>query len=75
MQTIADKLQAVGRATRRLTQEAENQAKVLLECRRRMGQVERALDHVAEDVRRAEERRELDAAIEAELNRKGASLP
>ncbi|WP_297297308.1 hypothetical protein [uncultured Methylovirgula sp.] len=75
MKTIADKLQAVGRAKRRLTQEAENQAKVLLECRRRMGQVERALDHVAEDVRRAEERRELDAAIEAELNRKGASLP
>ncbi|MEW6438221.1 MAG: hypothetical protein AB1508_13750 [Pseudomonadota bacterium] len=75
MKTIADKLQAVGRAKRRLAQEAEDQAKVLLECRRRMGQVERALEDVAEQARRAGERRELDAAIEAELNRKGASLP
>jgi hypothetical protein len=75
MKTIADKLQAVGRAKRRLAQEAEDQAKVLLECRRRMGQVERALENVAEQARRAGERRELDAAIEAELNRKGASLP
>ena len=75
MKTIADKLQAVGRAKRRLSQQAEEQAKVLLECRRRMGQVERALETVAEEARRAEERRDLDAAIEADLNRKGASLP
>jgi AraC-like DNA-binding protein len=75
MKTLADKLQAVGRAKRRLAQEAENQAKVLLECQRRMGQVERALENVAEDARRHDERRELDAMIEADLNRKRASLP
>lgn len=75
MKTLADKLQAVGRAKRRLAQEAEDQARSLLECQRRMGQVERALEDVAEDVRRHEERRELDEMIEADLNRKRASLP
>ncbi len=75
MKTLADKLQAIGRAKRRLAQEAEDQTKVLLECRRRMGQVERALEGVADQARRADERRDLDAAIEAELNRKGAGLP
>jgi hypothetical protein len=75
MKTLADKLQAVGRAKRRLGQEIEDQAKVLLECRRETKQVERALEKAAEDERRADERRDLDAAIEAELNRKGASLP
>jgi hypothetical protein len=75
MKTLADKLQAVGRAKRRFAEQAEEQAKVLLECRRRAGQMERALETAAEQQRRAEERRDLDATIEAEMNRKGASLP
>lgn len=75
MKTLADKLQAVGRAKRRFTQEAQDQANVLLECRRRMGQMERALEGAAEDERRREEKRTLDLTIEADLNRKGASLP
>jgi hypothetical protein len=75
MKTLADKLQAVGRAKRRLAQEIEDQAKVLLECRRQTKQVERVLETATEDARRLDERRGLDATIEAELNRKGASLP
>ncbi len=75
MKTLADKLQAVGRAKRRFAEQAKEQAKVLLEYRRRAGQVERALETAAEQQRRAEERRDLDAVIEAEMNRKGASLP
>ncbi len=75
MKTLADKLQAVGRAKRRLAQAIEDQAKVLLECKRQTKQVERALETVAEETRRLDERFDLDATIEAELNRKGASLP
>jgi hypothetical protein len=75
MKTLADKLQAVGRAKRRLAQEIEDQAKALIERRRQEKQVERALETAADQARQHEERRDLDAAIEAELNRKGASLP
>ncbi|MEJ0051821.1 MAG: hypothetical protein WDN02_11555 [Methylovirgula sp.] len=74
MKTLADKLQAVGRAKRRLALEIEDQAKVLLERRRQTKQVERALETATEDTRRLDERRDLAATIEAELNRKGASL-
>jgi hypothetical protein len=68
-------LQAVGRAKRRFAEAAEDQTKALLECRRRMGQMERALKGAAEAQRQHDEKRELDSAIEADLNRKRASLP
>jgi hypothetical protein len=75
MKTITDKLRAVGRAKRRIEQEREEQAQRLLECVRRMHQTERILDAVSAQWRRVEERRELDATIEAETNRKRASFP
>ena len=73
--TITDKLRAAGRAKQRLEQERDQEAQALLECMRRTRQTERVLDQVAEQCRRLEERRELDAAIEAETNRKRASFP
>ncbi len=75
MKTLADKLQAVGRAKRRLGQVIEDQSKALLECRRQTKQVERALETAVENARRLDERRDLDATIETEMNRKAASLP
>lgn len=75
IKTVTDKLRALGRAKRRLEQESEDQGKSLLECTRRVGQIERAVHEVAEQCRRLEERRELDEAIEAETNRRRASFP
>jgi hypothetical protein len=73
--TITDKLRAVGNVKRRLEQEREKEAQVVLECMRRARQTERLLGEVAEECRRFEERRDLEAAIEAETNRKRASFP
>lgn len=73
--TITDKLRAIGKAKRQLEQERDEGTQALLECVRRARQTERVLDEVAEQCRRIEERRELDAAIEAETNRKRASFP
>jgi hypothetical protein len=73
--TITDKLRAVGKVKRRLEQERDEEAQALLQCMRRTRQTERILDEVAEQYRRLEERRELDAAIGAETNRKRASFP
>jgi len=67
--TIVEKLRALAEAKERFLREREAQTKVLMEGARRMGQVTHAAEAVARECRRAEERRELDAAIEATLNR------
>lgn len=73
--TITDKLRAIGKAKRRLELEREEQAGRLLDCMRRVHLTERVLEGVAEQCRRLQERGELDAAIEAETNRRRASFP
>ncbi|HLH10389.1 MAG TPA: hypothetical protein VKV77_00760 [Methylovirgula sp.] len=73
--TITDRLRALGRARKRFEQERDEEAERLLQSMRRVHQTERLLEEVAEDWRRLKERRELDEAIEAETNRRRASLP
>ncbi|TAL78625.1 MAG: hypothetical protein EPN75_10470 [Beijerinckiaceae bacterium] len=70
--TIVEKLRALAEAEERFLREREAQTKILIEGARRMGQVAHATEAVARDCRRAEERRELEAAIEATLNRQMA---
>ncbi len=72
--TIVDRLRALAEAKERLTRERDEQSRILLQGARRMGQVTHATEAVAEHCRRDEERRELDAAIDAALNRPGASF-
>ena len=59
----------------RLAQERDEQRRILLQRSRRMGQIAHATDAVAEQCRRSDERRELDAAIDATINRQRASFP
>jgi hypothetical protein len=68
--TIVEKLRALAEAKERFLREREAQSKVLIEGARRMGQVGHAAEAVARGCRRAEEKRELDAAIEAMLSRR-----
>lgn len=67
--TIIEKLRALAEAKERLKREREAQSGILIEGARRMGQVAHATQAVAEECRRDEEKRELDAAIEATLSR------
>lgn len=71
---ILDRLRALEEAKARLTREREEQRQLLLEDARRMGQVTNLTRAVEEHCRRDDEKRELDAAIEAALNRAAASL-
>lgn len=70
--TIVEKLRALAEAKERFLREREAQSKVLIEGARRMGQVTHTAEAVATECRCAEERRELDAAIEAMLSRQMA---
>lgn len=72
--TIVERLRALAEAKERLTRERDEQSRILLQGARRMGQVAHAAEAVAEHCRRDEERRELDAAIDAALNRPDASF-
>jgi uncharacterized protein YkuJ len=73
-QAIINRLRALDEAKARLTRERQEQTLLLLEGARRMGQVAHATEAVAEECRRDDEKRELDAAIEAALNRADASF-
>lgn len=73
--TIVERLRALAEAKERLTRERDKQSLLLLQQSRRMGQIAHATEAVAEQCRRSEERRELDAAIDAALNRQSASFP
>ncbi|MGB8279257.1 MAG: hypothetical protein WCF20_15175 [Methylovirgula sp.] len=72
--TIVERLRALAEAEERLTRERDAQSRILLQGARRMGQVAHAAEAVAEHCRRDEERRELDAAIDAALSRPDASF-
>jgi hypothetical protein len=71
---ILERLRALEEAKARLTREREEQRQLLLEDARRMGQVTNLTEAVEERCRREDEKRELDAAIEAALNRAAASF-
>lgn len=73
--TIVERLRTLEEAKERLMRERDRQSLLLLQQSRRMGQIAHATEAVAEQCRRSEERRELDAAIETALNRQGASFP
>ncbi|MGO9132849.1 MAG: hypothetical protein ACLP8A_02210 [Methylovirgula sp.] len=72
--SIFERLRALDAAEARMTHERDAQRLLLLEGARRMGQVSHAAEAAADDCRRDDEKRELDAAIEAALNRQDASL-
>jgi hypothetical protein len=73
-QAIVERLRALEEAKARLTRERDAQSRGLLEGARRIGLVTHAADAVAADCRRDDEKRDLDAAIDAALCRPGASL-
>lgn len=72
--TIAERLRTLDGANQRLKQEREEQARIFLQRSRRMGQIAHVTDAVAEQCRRSDDKRELDAAIDAAINRQRASL-
>jgi hypothetical protein len=71
---IATRLQSLAVQKQRTVVEKQQQAERAIEYLRRVGQAQRSVDAATEILRRIEERKELDATIEAELNRKQASL-
>ncbi len=73
--TIVERLRTLDESKERLAQERDEQRRILLQRSRRMGQIAHATDAVAEQCRRSDERRELDAAIDATINRQRASFP
>ena len=72
--TIATRLQTLATQKQRTSVEKQQQAERALEQVRRVGHAERRVEAMVEIMRRIEERRELDEIIEAEMNRKRASL-
>ena len=66
---IVEKLRALAEAKECFTRERQAQSRILIEGARRMGQMARATEAAAEECRRDDEKRELDGAIEATLNR------
>lgn len=70
---IFERLRALEEAKARLTLERDAQREVLLQGALRMEQITHATERVAEHCRREDEKRELDATIEAALNRTDAS--
>lgn len=71
---IFERLRALDEAEARLTRERDAQRQILLEDARRIGQVKNATEAVEEHCQRDEEKRELEAAIEAALARARASF-
>jgi hypothetical protein len=71
---IFERLRALETAKGRLTHERDEQRLIMLQGARRMGQVAHVTEVVADECRREDEKRELDAAIEAALNRTDASF-
>ena len=72
--TIIERLRAIEEAKERLKRERDEQSRILLQRSRRMGQIAHLTTAVAEQCRRSDEKRELDAAIDAAINRQCASL-
>jgi hypothetical protein len=73
--TIADRLRTLGAERQRAAVEKQIQAERVLDQTRRLGQTERRVDTAAALLRRIEERQDLAEVIEAQVNRKQASLP
>jgi hypothetical protein len=71
---ILERLRALDEAEARLTRERDEQRQILLEDARRIGQVSHATEAVEEHCQRDDEKRELEAAIEAALGRARASF-
>jgi hypothetical protein len=72
--TIVERLRVLEETKQQVMQARDAQRLVLLQNARRMGQIAHAAEAAADQCRRSDERRELDAAIEAALNRQHASL-
>lgn len=72
--TIVERLRVLEETKQQVIQARDEQRLILLQNSRRMGQIAHAAAAVADQCRRSEERRELDAAIEAALNRQRASF-
>jgi len=72
--TIVERLRIIEEAKQRIKRARDEQSRILLEQARRMGQLDRALEEATEEARRSNEKRELDAAIEAALSRQRASF-
>jgi hypothetical protein len=72
--TIAARLQNLAAEKQRTVMEKQQQTERVLEQVRRVGQAKRRVEATAEVLRRNEERKELAETIEAEVNRKLASL-
>ena len=72
--TIAARLHSLAAERQKTVIEKQLQTERVLEQVRRVGQAERRVEATAEILRRTEERRELAETIEAEVNRKLASL-
>jgi hypothetical protein len=66
---IVEKLRALAEAKERFTRQREAQSRLMIEGARLMGQVAHAVDSVATDCRRDDEKLELDFIIDAALNR------
>ncbi|QXX74690.1 hypothetical protein [Methylovirgula sp. HY1] len=72
--TIAGRLRVLEETKQRCKQERDEQTRILLQRSQRMGQIAHATEAVAKQCRLHEERRELDAAIDAAINSRRASL-
>jgi hypothetical protein len=73
--TISDRLRTLAGERQRAAVEKQIQAERVLDQTRRLGQTERRVDTAAALLRRIEERQDLAEVIEAQVNRKQASLP
>lgn len=72
--TIVERLRSLEENRQGVTQARDQQRLLLLQNSRQMEQITHAAEAAADQCRRSEERRELDAAIEAALNRQRASF-
>ena len=73
--TIVERLRVLEETEQRIMQLREEQRLVLLQNARQMGQIAQAAESAAGQCRRSEEKRDLDAAIDAALHRQRASFP
>ena len=71
---IADRLHVLEGAKQRFKQERDEQTRILVQRSRRVGQIEHVTHAVAEQCRRNDEKRELDAVIDAAINSRRASF-
>lgn len=72
---IAGRLQTLAGQRQRAAADKQQQSERTLEHARKVGRAERRVGEIGELLRRVEERKELEAAIEAEMKLKQASLP